>query len=109
MDMSRLALSETGRFNEWDCGLSGLPYLQRAKTRIAHPSKWGKGRDVIAISIARALQLENDGSSAFSSAMNALKAVTGGNPGKWNDRFWRTHASVLRAFDRAMEIEFRKR
>jgi len=100
---------ETARFREWQPGTSGLAYLRRAKRRIEHPKKWGKGQDVLSgrFSIVRALELEDDGAPGFESAMKALRAVTGGNPRKWNDRFWRSHAAALKALDLAIEIELK--
>jgi hypothetical protein len=111
MDHSVLALRDGARLWEWASSASGLSYLQRARQRIEQPGKWCKGQDVMSgrFSIVRALELEDDGGPGFESAMKALKAVTDGNPRKWNDRLWRTHASALRAMDRAMEIELKKR
>lgn len=110
MDYSNLAISASARLREWTGHESGLVYLQRAKARIRDSWKWSQGHDVLSgkCSIARALEMEGDGGPGYESAVKALRAVTGGDPQRWNGRFWRTHASALRALDRAMQIELRR-
>lgn len=92
--------------------MNATQLLQATRALIPTPDKWIQGRDIlddgngrpIAFCIYGAMEIASGSSSTHDACCYIKQAIHTEFIGDWNDAEGRTHAEVLAALDRAIEL-----